>query len=451
MSGGPEAMNAHRAFGSGVNGNEVVTRSAFSAVKYDFSDNFSAFAQVMAGRSESNSTSVRGGASLQDGWFATIYRENAFLPANVGAAMDTAGISSFQLHKLGSYIGNLDPGLGSDNRAVFGTYSWSVGFDAVLPNGWDLRGSWQKGQSHKRTGIYDEIRVDRLFLAMDAVRHPQTGAIVCNVQLFNPTPAQLAQSVSGRLASPGGTTGGTGAARTTDPLLSPIGLDNSVRDCVPFNVMGAGNINSAALDYVMTPKIGDSYVDQDFAEMLMTGELFEGWQGPISFAAGLTWRDQSFSDRALPSDIDVLGPPLNAPALGIRGVPPGFTGGSANLHQFSTVPDVSGAYNVWEWFGEVNVPVWESNSGQQSLGGSASYRSSHYSNIGRVEAWKLGMDFQIFEDLRMRATKSRDVREATFSERFDQQGGGGAVNDPRFNNVNFQITSVSGGNGNLRT
>jgi iron complex outermembrane recepter protein len=449
MSGGPEAMNHHRAFGGGGSGNEVVTRSAFAAVKYDFSDNFSGFAQLMVGRSESNSVSYRGGYSLQDGWYATIYRENAFLPANVGAAMDSAGINSFQLHKLGSYFDNLDPGVGSDNRGVFGTYSWSVGFDAVLPNGWDLRASWQKGQSHKRTGIYDEIRVDRLFLAMDAVRHPQTGAIVCNVQLFNPTAAQLAASVPGRLASPGGSPGGTGSARTTDPLLSPIGLDNSVRDCVPFNVMGAGNINQAALDYVMTPKVGNSYVDQDFAEILLTGELFEGWQGPISFAAGFTYRDQSFTDQALPTMIDVLGPPLNAPSLGIRGVPPGFTGGSANLHQFSTVPNVSGGYDVWEWFGEVNVPVWESSSGQQALGGSAAYRSSHYSNIGRIDAWKLGLDFQVFEDLRFRATKSRDVREATFSERFDAQGGGGAVNDPRFNNTNFQITSVSGGNPDL--
>src|SRR5690606_33775345 len=89
-------------------------------------------------------------------------------------------------------------------------------------------------------------------------------------------------------------------------------------------------------------------------------------------------------------------------------------------------------------------------SGFQRLDGSLAFRQSDYSNIGRIESWKAGLDFQLFEDLRLRATKSRDVREATFRERFDQQGGGGAVNDPRFNNTNFQITSVAGGNPNLR-
>jgi len=449
MSGGPEAAVGNRAFGSGVAGNAVVSRSAFAAAQYDFNDSLTGFAQVMVGRSESNSVSTRGGASLQDGWFATIYRENAFLPANVGAAMDTAGITSFQLHKLGAFEGANEPGVGSDNRGVFGTYSWSAGFDAVLPNGWDMRGSWQSGESHKRTGIFDENRVDRMFLAMDAVRDPKTGAIVCNVQLYNPTNAQLQAAVAGRLESPGGAPGGTGPVPSKNPLLSPIGLDNSVRDCVPWNVLGQGNASSAAMDYLVTPKMGDSYVNQDFAELLVTGDLIEGWSGPINFATGLTWRDQNFSDEALPTSIDVLGPPLNAPTIGIRGIPPGFTGGSANLHQFSTVPNVSGQYDVWEWFTEVNVPVWEVDNGPQRVDGSIAYRSSDYSTVGRTESWKLGLDFQVIEDLRVRVTKSRDVREATFSERFDFQGGGGSVNDPRYNNSNFQITTVSGGNPNL--
>jgi iron complex outermembrane receptor protein len=452
MSGSPECVNANNAFGGGPSGAEVIGRSAFLAGQYQFSDNFSGFAQVLVGRSESNQYAQRGGYSLQDGWFATIYRDNAFLPANVAQAMDDAGIGSFQLHKLGSYIDSTDIGAGRRDRNVFGTYSWSVGFDMDFDNAWHLRGSWQSGESDKRSGVYDAIRVDRMFLGMDAVRDPATGAIVCRVQLFNPTEAQLAASsgVQGKLASPGGSTGGTGNAQTTAPLASPVGLDNSIGGCVPYNVMGAGNLSKAAQDYVSTPKIGVSNVTQDFAELLLTGEAYEGWgYGPISFAAGLTWRDQSFTDEALPTAVDVLGPPLNAPELGIQGIPPSFTGGSANLHQFSTVPNVDGQYDVWEWFAEVNVPIWESTSGQQRLGSTLSYRSSDYSSIGRIESWKVGADFQVFEDLRLRATKSRDVREATFAERFDAQGGGGSINDPRFNGTSFQITSVSGGNPNL--
>ena len=450
MTGGPEAAIGNRSFGTGVAGNEVISRSAFVGLQYDITDTLSAYAQVLAGRSESNFVSYRGGSSLQDGWFATIYRDNAFLPDSVAAAMDEAGIDSFQLHKLGSDRGAAEPSVGSDNKGVFNTYSWSVGFDALLPNGWDLSGSWQSGESHKRTGIYDEIRVDRMFLAMDAVRDPDTGAIVCNVQRYNPTPEQLLEAAAGHLASPGGSPGGTNPPPSTDPLLSPIGLDNSVRDCQPWNVLGMGNASQAALDYMTSPKMGDSVVKQDFAELLVTGDLLEGWAGTINFAAGLTWRDQEFTDRALPTSIDVLGPPLNAPGIGVRGIPPGFTGGSANLHQFSTVPNVDGQYDVWEWFGEINVPLWVSGSGPQRLDSSLAFRQSDYSSIGRVESWKGGLDLQVTNDLRVRATKSRDVREANFSERFDFQGGGGSVNDPRFNNTSFQITTVSGGNPDLK-
>src|SRR5690606_14491334 len=126
-----------------------------------------------------------------------------------------------------------------------------------------------------------------------------------------------------------------------------------------------------------------------------------------------------------------------------------YTGGSPNLHQFSTVPLISGEFNVWEWFGELQAPFWESASGAQRLGGSLAYRTSDYNLSGRSESWKLGIETQIVEGLRFRATKSRDVREASFSERFDMQGGGGGVEDPLFNGERFGITVVASGNPNL--
>ncbi len=456
MSGGPEAMIRNQAFDGGPAGMNVVNRSAFAAVKYDITDGVSVYAQALAGRSESRNKTRRGGYEISDGWHMNIYRDNAFLPPSVAAAMDAAnggaGIKDFQIWRNGGFVSDLNKEVrGRDSEAgIFGTYSWSVGIDARLPNDWDLRASWQSGESHKRTGVYDNLRADRLALAMDAVRDPKTGAIVCNVQLYNPTLAQLADSVKGRLASPGGSPGGTGTVTTTAPLASPVGLDNSIRDCIPFNAMSTGRASAAVIDYITTPKIGDSYVNQDFAEILLTGELFEAWAGAVSFAAGLTYRDQSFTDQALPTEIDVLGPPLNAPAIGIRGLGPGWTSGSANLHSFSTVPNVFGSYDVWEYFAELNAPLWESASGQQTLGGSASYRSSTYSSLNDpIDSWKFGLDFQVFEDLRLRATKSRDVREATMADRFDAQSTGGNVNDPRFNGQVFATTVTRGGNPDL--
>lgn len=441
MSGGPEGAIHNRAFGpGGANGAEVVGRSGFLGLQYQLNDRITLTGQALVGRSESNAYPNRAGYEMEAPWTVTIWRDNAYLPANVAALMDANQFTALQVNKNGSFENVPEVGFGQKDRNVFGTESWSIGFDADLNGNWGLRGNFQDGTSKRRTQVYDKIRADRMYLSTDAVRHPVTGAIVCRVTLRNPTPAELAASPSIR-------------GLLTDevvprPLYSPIGLDNTVRDCVPHNVMGNGNISAEAVEYVGTDKFGVGEVEQQFAELLLTGELYEGWgYGPISLAAGTTWRDQSFFDGARPADVDALGPPRNDPNLGIQGFPAGIAlNGSPNLHQFSTVPNVSGGYDVTELFGELQIPVWESGSGEQALASTLAFRRSDYSTSGGANTWKIGLDLQVYSDLRLRTTRSRDVREATFSERFDQQGGGGSVNDPTRGNAASQITSVAVGN-----
>lgn len=455
MSGGPECDTANRAFSAGgADSAEVVGRSGFVGVQYDLTDSTTIYAQMMTGRSESNNDDHRGTYELEAPWTATVFRDNAFLPPEVGAIMDANGMTSFQMNKIGTFYNQPEIGFDERDHNVFRTDSWSVGFNTVLPNGWDLTGNWQSGESEKRSQVYNKVRVDRMLLAMDAVRDPVTGAIMCNVTRVNPTPEQLAASpaVQGKYSDVGDWEIAAGLRDPNDriPLASPIGLDNTIRDCVPYNVMGNGNISPEAIAYIGTDKFGLGNIEQDFAELLLRGEVYEGWgYGPISFAGGVNYREQSFTDQATPRDVDLLGPPLNDPALGIRGFPAGYTGGSANLHMFSTVPLLRGEYDVTELFAELQVPIWASESGDQNLGGSLAFRQSDYSSTGKVDTWKMGLEFQVFEDLRLRATKSRDVREPTFAERFDQQGGGGTVTDPLNNRQSIQITTVSGGNPRL--
>jgi outer membrane receptor protein involved in Fe transport len=129
---------------------------------------------------------------------------------------------------------------------------------------------------------------------------------------------------------------------------------------------------------------------------------------------------------------------------------PGWTTGSANLHEFSTIPHISGEYNVWEYFGELNSQLWRAASGPQSLGASLAYRSSTYSSLeDPIDSWKIGLDFEVTDDLRVRATKSRDVREATLADRFDAQSTGANFNDPRFGGQIVATTITRGGNPDL--
>jgi iron complex outermembrane recepter protein len=55
---------------------------------------------------------------------------------------------------------------------------------------------------------------------------------------------------------------------------------------------------------------------------------------------------------------------------------------------------------------------------------------------GRQSSWKFGLDTQLLDSLRWRATKSSDIREPSFAEIFLVSTGGGAVIDPFRSNEN---------------
>ena len=241
------------------------------------------------------------------------------------------------------------------------------------------------------------------------------------------------------------------------PIPSPVGPD-AIPNCVPINILGQGNVSSAAAAYVVSPKWGDSVVTQEFAEALFTGDIWKGYgPGAFSMAVGATWRSQWFWQRGQPQPLMAYGPPKNAPNLGIRGIQGGFTTGSPNLHEFSTVPTIKGSYDVWEAFSEINMPLWAAQDGKRRLEMDVAARFSDYSTSGGITSWKAGINFQATNFLRFRTTVSRDVREPTFAERFDVQGGGGSVMEKAINNIpnpagvltTFQITSVNVGNPDL--
>jgi iron complex outermembrane recepter protein len=228
---------------------------------------------------------------------------------------------------------------------------------------------------------------------------------------------------------------------------------------VPLNIFGWGNVSRAAADYVVSDKWADSVVEQRFAELLLTGDVFEGWRaGAIAFTVGATYREEEMSQVENPLDIAVLGPPQNVSGttaangfmdLGIRGISMGFTGGSPNLHQFSNLQTFGGSFDVWEVFGETYVPLYESSASSRRVGLSLAARHSEYSRMGGLDTWKVGIDAQVTESLRLRGTVSHDAREASFIEQFDLNGGGGNVNDPAFGGSTFSISVLSGGNPNL--
>ena len=445
QSGGPEYNNNIQAFAAGPDGNEVVQRSFFSALKYDVSDSFSVRAQAMAGRTESNTRGLRSQMTIAGPQYAYIIdQENPYLPQVVRDEMIRTNRQTITVEKRGQIRvpGRLNAYDDRTNRDLSFMESATVGFDWEVDGNWQLTGNYQIGKSKVQTGTWNMPRIDEYYLSIDAVRDA-SGKIVCKVSTVNPTEAQLAAFMQGKILpsplSPAGVT-----------ASSPVGpLDAA--GCRPQNIFGSGNVSQESIDYFNDQKKSVREMDQDFAEILLNGDLYEGWgAGPVGAAFGLTYRDEEVLQYTLPT-FGERGL-LNAPALGIRGIPPGFAGpGNRTLHAFTGPSVGTGANTVREIYAELNVPVWEFATGQ-SISTNLGYRKSDYTTSGIVDSWKIGLDVTLFEDLRWRFTKSRDVREPNLSERYFTGAGGGTINDPAFGGaVNNSLTILPSPNPGLQT
>lgn len=430
----------------------------FLRFSFDVNDNVTIFAQALRG--ESFRSQINGAGQFQ-GPFSpiTIYSGNAFLPASIQQIMDDNNIASFNLNRMG-HSSDLKRG-GSGVHLDSTLQSKTLGIEIDLSgggffDGWSLDGFIQNGKSKTLSRQTGGIRLDRFHLAHDAVIDPATGATVCNVTL-----------VSGMFP-----------------------------DCVPLNPFGRGNMSDAAIDWVTgfepgqtisTPiyyakqgfdlgvtdtyvteeaKVTRSWLEQDVFELSMDGLVFDDRRaGPIGIAFGAGWRQESM-DQIVRVPVDsYFAPdgtqlstgivdgnhdsgrpvPINYAPAGIRGIPGGDINNSVAI-QYSKIPNVFGEIDVSEIFGEVFVPVLENNR----LNIPVAARYADYSGSGGIWVWKAGLDSQLADSLRLRVTRSHDVRAGTLSERFDQTGGAASVQDPFRANEMVQIFRTTGGNPNIR-
>lgn len=420
--------------------------SVFAYGDYELTDAITLYAQFTRGRNHQHQLGSPP-ASLIDFnpvlTTATIYSGNAFLPAAVQQIMTANNIASFELGRLGSPSDFGGEYYDDTTTQNVGT----LGFEAHVPDGgflggWNIEGYGQYGRSQR---VWDQygFRVDRIHAALDAVKDAN-GNIVCNVSLYT----------DGAAAFPG---------------------------CAPLDPFGRGNASAAAVDYVVgadpgqhisTPiyfadsgySLGYTYdyttgnakrntttFKQYLAEVSASGDLWKGWgAGAISLALGASYRKESI--------LQLVQDPSNPPSDFVSGHPvlcPGEVGGlrfggsdckNAVGFQFSKVSNINGSDNVTEVFGETLVPLFDTHQGTNAQLNLA-VRWADYDTSGVIWAYKAGLDFSVYKDLRLRGTYSRDVRAGNLSERFDRTGGfANNLVDPRDGSAINGVTSFSGGN-----
>ena len=329
----------------------------------------------------------------------TIYSGNAFLtPAAQDFLFPAGGPTSFQMNRMDNDLMSrlsLDQHTGA---LVVGTgFTGSLGGDRI----WDF--NYTHGETRTQLTSRNNVDAARFFAAIDAVRDPLTGKIVCNATLTAPG------------AFPG---------------------------CVPLNLFGqsatmvnGSNASQAALDYVGGTTWWVAHNDLDDFSANATGTVLRGLAGPIKMALGAEYRlaglsvatstpDNSFNPQNLR-----LAPPGTfaiTAASPLGDFPP------ANLAHFKEVQSgAQGSENISEANMELEAPVLKGLPGLALLTINAAARYTEY-NVGGIDpvsgipverrfsasTWKLGAEWLVNDAFRLRATRSRDIRAPTLWDLF---------------------------------
>jgi outer membrane receptor protein involved in Fe transport len=415
--------------------------SAFVYLDSNVTDHINVYFQGIYAEEMVKSTNSGGLFSAGSGQPITIFADNAFLPASLRQQMAANNIASFTFGRVGDSLDIADNAfVENDTRIRAATLGFKSQIDSGFFKDWSVDGYVQYGENDLDARQIGGIRIDRIYMALDAVTDPATGRTVCHVTL-----------VSGQYPN-----------------------------CVPLNLFGRGNASQAAIDWVTgfdpgipvttTPyyttgpqgtfsyvggpdKVRDITIEQSVAEAFASGPIYHGWgAGPVSLAFGANYRRESLDQAVLASqgnpstDPSVRPVPANNPALGIRGVPGAAANNSVEI-QFSKVPFIKGDFDVKEVFAETLVPLVSDHFLLQQLNLNAAARWSDYSGSGPIWAYKFGLEDDVTKDFRLRATYSRDVRAANLDERFDRTGGAASIIDYGLpNNPTYNITIVQGGN-----
>lgn len=341
--------------------------SVYGRLSYDVTDNITAIFEANYGGNSTNNWSAYYNRNGTGGNGALlIQRDNPFIPVTVRQAMDTAGVTSFRMNRLFYDMVN-GPGQNPGDAGYNRTQSRLLfALEGKFADSGKWRAYYQRGRSDVSYTRDNNIVVSRFNQAVDVTGNPAVGGIA-------------------------GVAVGAPVCRST--------LTNLTNGCIPMNVFGEGSLGAQSIAWVTGAADGfrtrqDLDIALDVYSIDAQYSPFSTWAGPVSIAAGFEYREESFvatSDAQSQSRIWFVG---------------NFQPGGAG-------------YNVKEGFAEVLVPLLKDSAvGDLELNGAV--RRTDYSTSGAVTTWKVGAAYR-FGDLRLRATRSRDIRAPNLNDLFAPQ------------------------------
>lgn len=196
--------------------------------------------------------------------------------------------------------------------------------------------------------------------------------------------------------------------------------------CLPYEVFTYQGVTAEAAASVEGTAIAQNVTSTDVFNAYFTGTLPWGLPaGEIMAAAGYEWRQQSYVTHP-----DTL-----------------YEEGLL-LGQGGETPRVDGGYRVNELFAEANIPLLADKSWARMMVLDLAYRWSDYSTSGPSSTYRVGLDWQTTDALRIRTGYNRAVRAPNVRELYTPQvygfAGGGDPCDTATPEYSFEQCARTG-------
>jgi outer membrane receptor protein involved in Fe transport len=315
-----------------------------------------------------------------------------------------------------------------------------IGVKGRFGTDWRYDAYYQYGATDSSNVQQDSRTSYRLAFALDSV--------IDNRELIDGQPNPTFNQPVCRYVRDGLPTNAFGTAPGNgDELSDPAGVASLLEGCVPLNPFGQA-ASAESLAYAFRPITSAGKNTLDVLSVTTSGTLWNGWAGPLTGAFGAEFRKDT---------VDNVGTEGNA----IERID----------FQYNWGDSFGGTTKVMEEYAELNLPLVSNVPGANLWSINGAIRHGKYKNQGGAGTtgesgtqsttnWKVSTIFEPFDWVRLRLTRSRDLRAATYRELYNNASSvpdnATGTNywrdyDPlSTTNRTDRLTSITGGNPNLK-
>ena len=154
----------------------------------------------------------------------------------------------------------------------------------------------------------------------------------------------------------------------------------------------AGNISPDMREFLFGQETGNTVYKQSSWEGFVTGPIMDLPAGELGIAFGFHYRDDDIHD--VPGSVSLIDDPSDV----------------NNSWGLSSAGITTGDQNTQAVFAEVDVPIVADKTGFKELTFSASYRYNDVDTYGSGDTYKVGINWQIVDSLRIRSTQGTSFR-----------------------------------------